>query len=485
MRTFSLTLLLFGLGLLRAAETRPNIIWIIGDDLGIELGCYGNPDARTPNIDRLASEGTRFARTYATAPICSASRSAFITGMYQTHIACMDHRTMLKQPLPDGVRPVTHYLRQAGYACVSVRGLGANAKEDFNFADRDVFDPVTAAELGKLANSGRPFFAQFNFNEPHREFAKLPPGRTGSDPARIHLPPQYPDHPLARKDWAEYLDAIQVCDDKVGQLLAWLEQRHLADNTVIFLFGDNGRPHVWDKQWLSDGGLRVPLLVRWRGHVPAGVTDTRLVSLIDVAAETLRAAGLALPAGMHGRPFLGTDAVPRTHVFAARDRCGEAFDRIRSVHTERFNYIRHYYPELPYWQTSRYKSVQYPVLALEKQLLAEDRLTAAQRRHWADTKPAEELYDLQADPHELNNLALDPAHAAVLRNLRQELDRWIAAYDQRATSLESPEEYRLAAEESRRQSRFVPDAWDLRTEPIVNGLRARSFRPAERPATSP
>lgn len=461
-----------------ATVSRPNIIWIIGDDLGVELGCYGQPDARTPHIDRLAGEGTRYANAFATAPICSASRSAFITGMYQTRIGCMDHRTMLRQPLPAGVQPLTRYLRAAGYVCANIRGLGANAKEDFNFADKKVFDSQDAADLAKAVAAGRPFFAQFNFNEPHRAFAKLNPGEHGADPNQIHLPPSYPDHPVARQDWAEYLDAIQVCDRKVGQLLAWLEQQHIADNTVIFLFGDNGRPHVWDKQWLSDAGLRVPLIVRWRGHVPAGKTEARLVSLIDVSAETLRSAGLPLPAGMDGRAFLGEDSVPRPYAFGARDRCGEAFDRIRSVHSERFNYIRNFYPELPYWQTSRYKSVQYPVLALLKRLHTEGGLTAAQDRYFADTKPAEELYDLKADPHELRNLALDPAYASDLKTLRHELDVWIQATDQRATTLESPEEYRLAAEESQRQSRFTPDAWDQRTEPIVNDLRARGFRPA-------
>lgn len=470
---------------LPAAASRPNIVWIIGDDLGVEVGCYGNPDARTPHLDRLASEGTRFTHAFATAPICSASRSAFITGMYQTHIGCMDHRTMLKQPLPEGVHPVTRYLREAGYVCANIRGLGANAKEDFNFANKDVFDSRDVADLEKAVAAGRPFFAQFNFFEPHRDFTKLEQGERGADPKKVHLPPSYPNHPVVRQDWAEYLDAIQVCDRKVGQLLAWLEQQDVADNTLIFLFGDNGRPHVWDKQWLSDAGLRVPLLVRWRGRVPAGKVEARLVSLIDVTAETLHSAGLPLPAGMDGRAFLGSDTVPRTYAFGARDRSGEAFERIRSVHSERFNYIRNYYPELPYWQTSRYKSRQYPVLALLKQLHAAGGLTPAQDRYWADTKPTEELYDLKADPHELNNLARDPAYAADLHTLRRALDQWIEAKDQRATTFEPAEEYRLAAEASARQSGFTPDEWDKRTEPIIAELRARGFRPAGKQKTKP
>jgi uncharacterized sulfatase len=475
---FSVAVLVASLATARAAESRTNILWIIGDDLGVELGCYGNPDARTPHMDRLAKEGARYANAFATAPVCSASRSAFITGMYQTHIGCMDHRTMLEQPLPAGVRPITSYLREAGYACVNIRGLGANAKEDFNFSDQGVFDSKDLRDLEKAVAASRPFFAQFNFFEPHRNFTKLPAGARRADPAKVRLPGTYPDHPVARKDWAEYLDAVQVCDGKVGQLLAWLEEHHVAENTLIFLFGDNGRPHVWDKQWLSDAGLRVPLIVRWPGRVPAGTAEQRLVSLIDVSAETLVAAGLKPPAGMDGRAFLGKDTRPRTHAFGARDRCGEAFDRIRSVHSERFNYIRNFYPELPYWQTSRYKSVQYPVLALLKSLHTEGRLTSEQDRYFADTRPTEELYDLKADPYELHNLAGNPAYAADLNQLRQQLTGWIQATDQRANTFESAEEYRLALESAQRQKAFVPDAWDQRSLKIVEALRARDFRPA-------
>ncbi|MBL9189694.1 MAG: sulfatase [Opitutaceae bacterium] len=468
---------LFGADVPRSTPP-PNIIWIIGDDLGVELGCYGNPDVRTPQIDRLAKDGARYANAFATAPVCSSSRSAFITGMYQTRIGSMDHRTMLEQPLPVGVKPITSYLRDAGYLCANIRGLGANAKEDFNFTDPGVFDSKELSDLEKAVAARRPFFAQFNFFEPHRNFSKPEAGAPRADPATVRLPPQYPDHPLARQDWAAYLDAIGVLDRKVGQLLAWLDRQGVTDNTLIFLFGDNGRPHVWDKQWLSDAGLRVPLIVKWPGRVAAGTTEQRLVSLIDVSAQTLVAAGLKLPAGMDGRAFLGADTVPRTYAFGARDRCGEAFDRIRSVHSERFNYVRNYYPELPYWQTSRYKSVQYPVLALLKRLHTDGRLTPPQARYFADRKPLEELYDLKNDPHELRNLATDPAYAAELKQLRQQLDGWIQAADQRAITFGSPEEYRLALESSQRQKGFVPDAWDQRALKVIEELRAREFRPA-------
>ncbi len=462
-----------------APVNRPNILWIIGDDLGDELGCYGYAMAHTPHIDRLAREGRRYPNAFATAPVCSASRSAFITGMYQTRIHCQDHRTMLMQPLPAGVRPVTSYLREAGYTCLDVVGLGANGKEDFNFRPADVFDSKDFGAMEKAATEGRPLFVQLNIHEPHRKFTRLPAGTPGADPSKVALPAKYPDDPVARKDWAEYLDAVQVCDNKVGGILAWLEGRHLAANTVIFLFGDNGRPHVWDKQWLSDAGLRVPLIVRWPGRVQPGVVDDRLISLIDVSAETLVAAGVNPLPFMDGRPFIGADTQPRDYIFGARDRCGEAFDRIRSVHDQRYNYIRNYFPEIPYWQRSRYKEADYPVFALLKQLHAEGRLTPPQDRFFADTKPAEELYDLQVDPGEQHNLASEGQYAPVLQRLRQALDRWQREVPDAGATPESLAEYNLAASQSQKQyARLKNDPWDLRTDEIVQALKARGFKPA-------
>lgn len=483
MQRFPLLAVLAGLTLAltpaHGAGAKPNILWIIGDDLGVELGCYGYAQAQTPHMDRLAREGRRYSNAFTTAPVCSASRSAFITGMYQTRIACQDHRTMIMKPLPEGVHPVTTYLRAAGYTCVDVRGLGANGKEDFNFSPADVFDSKDLAVMEKTVADGKPLFAQVNFFEPHRTFTALPAGETPTDPDTMRLPPLYPDTPVARKDWADYLDAVRVCDGKVGRLLAWLEERKIADNTVIFLFGDNGRPHVWDKQWLSDAGLRVPLLVRWPGRVPPGGVDRRLVSIIDVAAETLVAAGVSPLPPMDGRVFIGADAMPRDFVFGARDRCGEAFDRIRSVHDSRYNYIRNYYPEIPYWQRSRYKEKQYPVLTVLKQWHTAGRLTPAQDRFFADSKPVEELYDLQTDPGELRNLAADPAHAAILQQMRQALARWQREVPDAGATPESLEEYTLAANQSRKQySQLQNDPWDERTDVIVEALKARGFKPA-------
>lgn len=418
---------------------RPNVLWILGDDLGPDLGCYGARQVRTPNLDRLASQGVRFTRAYTTAPVCSPSRSAWNTGMYQTSIGAHNHRSHRgdNHPLPEGVRLVSHRFRDAGYFTANVTtaapGVRASGKTDFNFA---VDKPFQGTDWNQRA-AGQPFFAQVNFMEPHRgpawPAARKLPGAV--DPAQVALPPYYPDHPVARDDYANYLDAVQLLDAKVGAVLKRLDDEDLARSTIVVFFGDNGRCHVRDKQWLYEGGIAIPLIVRApnQGAKPGSVRHD-LVSAIDIPATSLTLAGLPLPKSFHGRPFLGSGRKKRSEIFAARDRCDETVDRIRCVRGERFKLIRNYYPDRPYTQTNAYKERQYPVLNLMKQLHAEGKLTPDQARFMAPTRPDEELYDLKADPHELRNLAALPAHRSTLNDLRRRLDRWInETRDQGAT----------------------------------------------------
>ena len=451
-----------------ASATPPNIVWIIGDDLSPDLGCYGYREVETPHIDRLAEQGVRYTAAFATSPVCSPSRSALITGRYQTSIGTHQHRTPNKGFLPEGVRPVTQHLREAGYQCVNFKGQGANGKTDYNFRSRQsVFD-------GSELDLAKPFFMQVNFFEPHRPFKKLE-GRVREGPA---IPPQYPEHPVVRSDWTAYLEHIERLDGKVGRFLAWLEGSGQAENTVVFFFGDHGRPHVWDKQWLYDGGIRVPLIVRWPGMIAAGGSEDRLVSLLDVSAETLKLAGQDIPDGFHGRAFLGK-AAERSELFAARDRCGDAYERIRCVRTKRFKYIRNFYPELPYWQTSRYKLTGYPVLDVLKTMHEAGELSPSQARFFADTKPAEELYDLGADPSETNNLVSDPAHLETLERLRSKLDNWIAESGDKGAKPESIENYKAAVAGSTKhfKKKFKPDGWHQRSEAIRAKLVERNLRP--------
>lgn len=418
---------------------RPNILWILGDDLGAELGCYGDPAAQTPNLDRLAGEGVRFTRFYTTAPVCSSSRSAFMTGMYAQSINAHQHRTEQpdKRALPSGVRLLSHWFRDAGYQTANIvefpaaLGFKATGKTDWNFLfDGPAFDTRRWADLAPH----QPFFAQINFQEPHRNFHA--PRRT--DPARVVLPPFYPDLPLVREDWAAYLDSIAELDRKIGAVLQQLAADGLADRTIIVVFGDNGRCHIRDKQFCYEEGLRVPLLIRWPKDFPApagikpGVVDDRLLVAIDLAPTMLALAGAPVPEKMQGRVFLGPQAAPqREYAFGGRDRCGETELTLRTVRDARYRYILNLTPEKSLMTPSAYKARQYPAWNLFNQLFAAGKLTPAQALFAGPTAPAEELYDLERDPGQLHNLAGDAAHRADHDRLRAALAAWRAEIGER------------------------------------------------------
>jgi len=425
-----LLLLLCWTSVAAEAPVHPNILWIVADDLGAELGCYGTPLMRTPNLDKLASQGARFTRCFTTAPVCSPSRSALMTGMYQTSINAHDHRSMTT--LPSGVKPITDYFRQAGYFTANIGkiapGLESHAKTDFNFKVEKPFDSDNFDQL----KTHQPFFAEIQLFEPHR--GSWGPAKNLDyhvDPAKVELPPYYPDDPVVRKDWAGYLDTIDYLDTKTGTILKRLENQGLAENTVIFFFGDNGRCHVRDKQWLYEGGLHIPLIIRWPAKLKPGSVRDDLVSAIDISATSLRIAGVTLPTNMQGRAFLEPGVNPRKYIFGARDRCDETEDRIRSVRDDRYKYIRNFMPDRPYTQPNAYKERAYPALKVLKRLHDEGKLTPAQELFMAPKKPEEELYDLKTDSHEIRNLSSSPEHQKILRELREVLEKWMLECDDR------------------------------------------------------
>lgn len=421
----------------RASEAggRMNVLWLVAEDLCPDLACYGESLVRTPHCDGLAAEGERFTSAFATAPVCSPSRSAFMTAMYQTGIGAHQHRTVEKKPLPEGVKLITDLFRQAGYftsSCQYGRGFGAKGKRDFNFIADRPFDGTD----WRQRKEGQPFFSLVQFSETHRNFKRDPANPV--DPEKVALPPYYPDHPLARRDWADYLETIQVLDQKVGAVLERLEEDGLAGNTIVVFFSDHGRPHVRGKQFLYEGGIHVPLIVRFPDGSRAGRTTDDLVSLIDLGPACLKAVGIEPPRDLHGRDFLGKDSPRREYVVAARDRCDETFDRIRCVRTKRFKYIRNFYPHMPYTHLNLYKKRQYPVLTLMEVLHARGDLTPEQARFMACCRPFEELYDLESDPHEVRNLARDGEHKQVLEKLRAVLDKWIGETGDRGEVAEDP-----------------------------------------------
>lgn len=439
------------------ARARPNILWIVAEDFSPDLGCYGQPNVRTPNIDRLASQGVRFHNAFVTAPVCSASRSALLTGMYQTSIGGHHHRSHRDDGyrLPDGVRPFTHYLRDAGYhtsnvttAAPGVRGTG---KTDFNFT---VEQPYDGRDWGERKPE-QPFFAQVCFQETHRVFHRTPDQPV--DPAKIALPPYYPDHPAIREDFALYLESAQHLDRKVGAVLERLEREGLANDTIVVFFADHGRPMPRGKQFLYDEGIRIPLIVRApakfqvTGTAPGSVNNG-LVSSIDITATTLKLAGIEIPRHMQGQEILGDGARVRSRIFAARDRCDETVDRIRCVRDARYKYVRNFHPERPYTQQNVYKDVQYPPLRVMRELQEQGELKGPAAAFLASSRPAEELYDLQADPHEVRNLAASRAHRARLAVMRAQLERWV----KESNDLGAIPEKELPASE---RSRTSVDGW--------------------------
>ena len=420
----------------------PNILWIVAEDHGPHHGSYGDAYAVTPNLDRLAAEGARFTRAFAVTPVCAPARSAIITGMYPTSIG--SHHMRSTAVPPPHVKGFTERLRAAGYFTTN------NAKTDYNFSPwlpAETRRAVREAPLGLWDQNGedahwrnrapgQPFFSVFNLGASHEGQVRMPDERFAErtahlapearhDPAAAPLPPYYPDTPAARRDIARYYDLVSVMDAQAGEILAALEADGLAGDTVVFFYGDHGWGLPRGKRWVYDSGLRVPVLVRWPGRIAPGTVREDLVSFIDFAPTLLALAGTPVPAHMQGRVFLGDDAAPEPeHLFFTRDRMDETYDRIRAVRDHRYKYIRNFAPELPYAQPIAYMDLM-PTMQAWRGLAAVGRLEGPQRQFMAATKPAEELYDTEADPHEVANLA-DSAHAERLARMRAALDEWIA-----------------------------------------------------------
>jgi len=424
-------------------DSRPNILWISTEDISPDLGCYGDGYAVTPNIDRFAAQGTRFDSVFANAGVCAPARSGIITGMYPSSIGTNPMRCSGVPPAE--VRCFTEYLRAAGYYCTN------NVKTDYQFAP-----PITAWDessrqahwRGRVEN--QPFFAVINFTITHEsqirtdnkerlaQLAQLSPDEK-HDPGRAELPPYYPDTPLVRKDWARYYDLITLMDKRVAEVLQQLEDDGLAENTIVWFWGDHGRGLPRAKRWIYDSGLHVPLIIRvpeqlLRLASPSDITmlmpgtiNDDLVSFIDFAPTMLSLAGVKVPDHMQGQPFLGSQkAAPREYIFAARDRMDEACDLIRAVRDKRFKYIRNFMPHVTYGQDIDYMN-QMPTMREMRRLNAEGRLQRPEKYYFLPTKPVEELYDTARDPHEVHNLAGDPQYQDELLRLRGALLEWMRA----------------------------------------------------------
>lgn len=443
---------LFPSGLAAAKETphgKPNILWFIVDDMSPNFSSFGEKLIETPNVDRLVREGTQFTHCFVTAPVCSPSRSALITGMYQTTIGAQNHRSgrgVEKIHLPGGIEPIPALFRRAGYyTCIgSWPAQSKNpGKTDYNFEwDPGIYDGIDWSGRAK----GQPFFMQVQLHGgKHRHAANWKETalrRLGSvtRPEDVQLPPYYPRDPVLLQDWAEYLDTCRLTDLQVGEVLKRLTAENLLDQTVICFMTDHGISHARGKQFLYDEGLRVPLVIRGPG-VPPGLVRDDLVEHIDLAATSLALAGIPLPQGMQSRDLFAKGYVARDAVFAARDRCDETVEHLRSVRTERHKYIRNFLPQRPHLQPNVYKDGK-PIVKRLRELHESKTLPPlSEALLFAPARAPEELYDLATDPFETRNLAAEAASQAALLELRGRLDRWMDATHDLGRQVESARMY--------------------------------------------
>jgi len=424
--------------------SKPNVLWIVLEDVSGWFSCYGEKLIATPNMDRLAAEGTRFDRFYTSAGVCSATRSSLMLGAMQTSFGAHHHRSSRNIAvgtshdalgmihLPKGVVPLPPLCRSQGVFTFNE----GHPKDDFNFVFRreDFYDfcpdeqklgpaRTVAGECWRDHKPGQLFFGQ----------VQLLGGKYGLqgrrakmtkhvDRSAVSVPPYYPDIPEVRDEIAHHYDCLVATDREVGEIIAALKRDGLYDNTVIMLFSDHGYVMHRHKQFLYEGGIRMPLIVAGPG-IPKGKVYDDLVSSIDLAPATLGVLGLPVPPHMEGRDFLAADHPPRDHVIAARDRCDYTIERIRAIVTKRFKYLRNGLTDRPYMQP-QYRDHMDVTIAI-RAMKERGELNETQLLFYGDQKPAEELYDLESDPHEIHNLAADSAFADTLSQHRAILDGWI------------------------------------------------------------
>jgi uncharacterized sulfatase len=434
------------------SQVKPNFVWIMLEDWGYQLSCYGEPGIETPAIDQLAENGVRFTNSFCTAPVCSPSRSAMITGFHQNYIGANQHRTKgpgwKKKELPYGIKPVTHLLEEAGYFTCFM----ATRKTDLNFIpDHPVYQGKDWSERAE----GQPFYAQLTFPGTHRTWL-----RDSIDPINVEdvlLPPYYPDVPLAKRDWANGLEAAQIVDRKVGEVLDRLDKEGLSANTMVILIGDNGRCMPRGKQFLYDGGIQVPIIVRWPGHVESDKVSDDMVSTLDITKTILDAAGIDPGYELHGENLFGREVGKREYIFAARDKMDDTYDAMRAIRSEKYKLIHNLMPERAWCQFNNYKENSYPVLALLNVLNMRNELSPEQAAFMASTKPEFELFDLENDPNELYNLADDPKYSKVRDKMLKELNFWRESINDKGVS----EEFRAGGWSADYPTRPIEE-WDMR-----------------------
>ncbi len=409
-------------------QDRPNILWLVSEDNSASyIGCYGNKQATTPNIDNLAKEGIRYEKAFANAPVCAPMRNTLITGMFASTLGTHNMRSYYD--IPKKFKFYPQYLREAGYYCTN------NSKEDYNTSKPGkVWDESSNTAHYKNRQPGQPFFAIFNTNTSHEHKihfnTKIPREELKHDPDKIELAPYHPDLPKIRHTYATYYDYVSRMDREIGNHLKELEERGLADDTIVFYYSDHGGVLPRSKRFLFESGTHIPLIVRFPKkykHLAsgnAGSTEDRLVSISDLPPSLLSLLNIDIPERYQGLAFLGkktTKAPEYVHFF--RNRMDEVYDMMRSVRDKKYRYIRNYYPHRKYgqhlWYLWRSEATRAWETAYKK-----GGCNDIQSRFW-EYKASEELYDCEKDPHNIHNLAADPKYKKLLQRLRKENIRFV------------------------------------------------------------
>lgn len=412
------------------AADRPNIVWIVSEDNSKHwLRLYEEGGAAMPNIEKLAENGLVFQNAFSNAPVCSVARSTLITGSYAPRIAAQYHRRGAMAPMPEGLRMFPHYLREAGYYTTN------NSKTDYNLSDKGMWDESSNKATYRNRGFEQPFFHVQNFGRTHEgqlhfteEF--MEENATETDPHAIKVFPYHPDTPVFRYTYAKFLDHHIETDAQMGEFLARLKDDGVADDTIVFYYGDHGGVLPRGKGYAYESGLNVPLVVyapeKWRHLLPlnAGRSVEGFVSFIDFGPTVLNLAGVDVPETMDGKPFLGEgvtarDLDRRDEAFGYADRFDEKYDLVRTFRKGKYKYIRNYQP---FNFDGLFNDYRYKMLAYREwhAMYQEGELNAVQSQFF-EPREAEALYDIEKDPHETNNLADDPKSASVLRDLRQRL----------------------------------------------------------------
>jgi arylsulfatase A-like enzyme len=406
---------------LSAQAQRPNILWLTAEDMGPHLHACGDAYSTTPNLDRLAARGCIYYNAWSNAPVCAPARTTLVSGLYPTATGSEHMRSMTR--MPTGWKMFPGYLRDAGYYCTN------NAKEDYNLEKPEgTWDDSSREAHWRNRASGRPFFAVFNHESTHE--GQIRRSATNQnflhDPAKVRVPAYYPDTPETRKDWAQYYDNITTMDSQVQARLDELEKDGLAQDTIVFFYGDHGPGMPRSKRFPYDSGLRVAIVAvfpeKYRHLAPrdfrSGSKSDRLIGFVDFAPTMLSLAGVRPPAFYQGQAFAGPhEAPPRAYSFGFRGRMDERCDLMRTARDQRYVYVRNYNPHRIYGQHIAYMWAT-PTTAAWERLYQEGKLKPPQTYFW-ETKPAEELYDLQTDPDEVKNLASSAEHRQTLERFRK------------------------------------------------------------------